>query len=158
VSVTQKPTDFDDVNAKAAAYRSGLTSSTDLSLSPTTAQDAPSVRRDLLDGLSAEERKKYPLYEGLMAYFWNVMLRVARVSYDGNEQHNPGQPLHWARGKSKDQMDCMLRHAGEFDRNDFSDASENAGAAMCWRAWAVFEDYLERKYNLQPPVNARSDD
>jgi len=122
------------------------------------AASEPVLRRDLLDGLSAQDRKTYPIREGLFGYFFNALARVARVSFIGNQQHNPGQPLHWARGKSTDQMDCMLRHAGEFDENDFSDASEDAGAAMCWRALAVFEIYLERKYGLRPPKNARSDD
>lgn len=116
------------------------------------------LRGYLLKGMSAKERKTYPLYEGVFGYFYNALLRVAHVSYIGNEQHNPGQPLHWARGKSKDQLDCMLRHAGEYAPDDYSDASEEAGAAMCWRALAEFELYLERKYNLLPPKNARSED
>jgi hypothetical protein len=28
----------------------------------------------------------------------------------GNEQHNPGEPLHWAREKSTDQMNTAFRH------------------------------------------------
>ena len=112
----------------------------------------------MLDGLSAQDRKTYPLYEGLFGYFRDALYRVARVSWVGNQQHNPGQPLHWARGKSMDHMDCAFRHAGEFDENDFSDASEEAGGALCWRVLAVYQIYLERKYGLRPPKNARSDD
>src|SRR6185312_4208739 len=39
---------------------------------------------------------------------------AARVSYLGNQQHNPGQPLHWARGKSMDQLDAAARHEAEY--------------------------------------------
>lgn len=39
---------------------------------------------------------------------------VAAVSWLGNEQHNPGQPLHWARGKSMDQLDAAARHWDEY--------------------------------------------
>ena len=113
--------------------------------------------RDLLDGKSAAERKTCPLFSGVIGYFRDALFRVANVSYVGNEQHNPGQPLHWARGKSKDQMDCVLRHAAEVDEDDFSDATEAALASLAWRSLAALQLYLERKYDIQPPVNARSD-
>jgi|SRR6516165_367653 hypothetical protein len=113
---------------------------------------------DLLENKNAEERKTYPLYSGVIAYFRDALYRVAHVSWCGNQQHNPGQPLHWARGKSVDQMDCVLRHAAEYDPTDLSEASENALFSMIWRALAEGQRYLERKYNITPPVNARSDD
>jgi hypothetical protein len=43
-------------------------------------------------------------------YFPDALAAVARVSVAGNKKHNPGEPLHWARGKSMDQMDCVIRH------------------------------------------------
>jgi len=115
------------------------------------------LKRDLLDGLNAEQRKQYPLCSGVLWYFWNALVRVAHVSWVGNQQHNPGQPLHWARGKSTDQTDCIIRHLGEYDPGDMSDESELAIASVAWRALAELEVYLERKYGLRPPVNARSD-
>ena len=114
--------------------------------------------RTLLEGMDAATRKRYPLAEGLFDYFSNALVRVSHVSWVGNEQHNPGQPLHWARGKSKDQRDCALRHFVEFDPTDFSPESEEAGAALCWRVLAAYELFLEEKYNITPPKNARSDD
>ena len=48
----------------------------------------------------AAERKKYPIYSGVLGYFPAALAQVARVSYFGNEQHSPGEPLHWARGKT----------------------------------------------------------
>src|ERR1700743_1585161 len=57
-----------------------------------------------------KERKKIPLYSGLLKYFPDALIEIAKVSYAGNEQHNPGQPLHWAREKSTDQEDTLLRH------------------------------------------------
>jgi hypothetical protein len=38
-----------------------------------------------------------------------------------------------------------------------SDESELAIASVVWRSLAELEVYLERKYGLRPPVNARSD-
>lgn len=115
------------------------------------------LKERFLDGMSADERKKYPIFEGVIGYFRDVLPRVAHVSYVGNQQHNPGQPLHWARGKSKDQRDCIARHLTEYDPNDFSKESEEALFSMIWRAMAEGQIYLERKYGIKPPVNARSD-
>lgn len=108
------------------------------------------LKRDLLDGLTAEQRKTYPAYSGFIAYFRDAMYRVAHVSYVGNEQHNPGQPLHWARGKSMDELDCATRHLMACEEEEHL-------AAMAWRAMAALQKYLERKYNIKPPLNARSD-
>src|SRR5581483_11091208 len=56
------------------------------------------------------ERKKYPLATGLLDYFPDALVAVAHVSYVGNEQHNPGKPLHWDRSKSADEADTAIRH------------------------------------------------
>jgi hypothetical protein len=109
----------------------------------------------LLEGKSAEERKTYPLYSGVTAYFRDALYRVAHVSWVGNNQHNPGQSLHWARGKSTDQLDCIARHLGEVDYDDMSDTAEAALAAVAWRALAALQIYLEIKYGIKPPPNAR---
>lgn len=58
----------------------------------------------------AKERKGLPIYSGVVCYFPDALAEVARVSKIGNDQHNPGQPLHWAREKSTDQMDAAQRH------------------------------------------------
>lgn len=55
-------------------------------------------------------RKERPLALGVLAYFPDALLEVAHTSYIGNKQHNDGQPLHWAREKSTDQLDAALRH------------------------------------------------
>ncbi len=115
------------------------------------------MRKDLLDGKTAEERKTYPLYSGVIAYFRDALFRVAHVSYIGNEQHNPGEPLHWARGKSTDQLDCVARHMAEGDLIDTTDGSEAALAAMAWRSLAALQEYLEWKYDITPPPNARTE-
>ena len=80
------------------------------------------------------ERKTYPLYRGLFRYFPRALSAIAHHSYVGNEKHNPGEPLHWARGKSDDQPDALLRHVLEGDW---------VGAA--WRALAQLELELENE-------------
>lgn len=77
-------------------------------------------------------RKTYPLLSGLLDYFPAALAAVAHHSYNGNEKHNPGQPLHHARGKSTDHLDALLRHVMERDLE---------GAA--WRALAALQEQLE---------------
>lgn len=63
-----------------------------------------------LFGTDYEGRKAIPIFEGVVMYFPKALGAVAQVSHAGNLQHNPGEPLHWARGKSMDQFNTALRH------------------------------------------------
>lgn len=56
------------------------------------------------------ERKEYPLMSGCVKYFPAALAGVANTSKKGNDKHNPGEPLHHARGKSMDHSDCIIRH------------------------------------------------
>jgi hypothetical protein len=103
---------------------------------------------NLIDGKSAAQRKEYPVKTGFLDYFRDAVFRVAHVSYVGNQQHNPGQPTHWARGKSTDQLDCLVRHVM------CSDEEEHLASAA-WRAMAELQLYLENKYNIKPPPGAK---
>jgi hypothetical protein len=90
---------------------------------------------------SPAERKQYPLASGLFDYFPDALVAVANVSYHGNEQHNPGQPLHWARSKSPDEADTMLRHFVERGTLD-SDGVRHT-AKIAWRALALLQKEIE---------------
>lgn len=86
-------------------------------------------------------RKQVPLYSGVMRYFPRALAAVAIVSVVGNEQHNPGKPLHWDRSKSGDELDAMARHlvdAGGFDVDGLRHS-----AKIAWRALANLEKELE---------------
>jgi hypothetical protein len=89
----------------------------------------------------AAERKKFPVASGLMDYFPDALVAVARVSYEGNEQHNPGQPLHWARGKSQDEADTMQRHF--LQRGTIDTDGQRHSAKMVWRALAILQKEIE---------------
>lgn len=93
----------------------------------------------------AAERKKLPLGTGVLDYFPDALLAVARVSYAGNEQHNPGQPLHWSKGKSTDHYDTMLRHG--LERFDLDSDGQRHAAKMCWRALAFLQTLIEEERN-----------
>jgi hypothetical protein len=103
------------------------------------AQSKP--KRNSLLPAEPAERKKYPIAAGVLDYFPSALLEVARVSYEGNLQHNPGQPLHWARGKSTDQDDTVLRHF--LERGSVDVDGMRHSAKMCWRALAILQLELE---------------
>lgn len=88
----------------------------------------------------AQQRKEMPIYSGVISYFPEAMKEVARVSFIGNEQHNPGEPLHWAREKSKDQMDAALRHITDYASGIKidTDGASHLGKAI-WRLMAQLE-------------------
>lgn len=87
------------------------------------------------------ERKAIPLVTGVLDYFPNALAEVAKVSKAGNDQHNPGQPLHWARGKSMDHADTLARHL--VDRGTFDKDNVRHSAKVAWRALAMLEQELE---------------
>jgi hypothetical protein len=90
----------------------------------------------------AAERKKYPIATGFIDYFSAAIAEISHVSYKGNEQHNPGQPLHWARNKSADQADTIMRHFLERGTIDPVDGIRHS-AKLAWRALALLQLELE---------------
>lgn len=85
-----------------------------------------------------------PITTGVLDYFSNALAEVAKVSKAGNDQHNPGQPLHWARGKSTDQADCIARHL--IGRGTFDTDGQRHSAKLAWRALALLQEELEGEY------------
>jgi len=101
----------------------------------------------LFDGMSATERKQYPIYLGALRYFPDAIAYVAHVSKVANDQHNPGQPMHWARGKSMDQEDALVRHLMDTGTTD-EDGLLHAGK-VAWRALAILQLELEGRFNAK---------
>ena len=89
----------------------------------------------------AKQRKMIPLASGVFDYFTSALIAVSQVSYVGNEQHNPGQDLHWSRGKSDDHADTMIRHFAE--RGAIDTDGQRHSAKMVWRALAILQLELE---------------
>ena len=101
------------------------------------------------------ERKAIPLFDGAVMYFPNALAAVAEVSRIGNEQHNPGQPLHWARGKSMDQFNTALRHLVDHRmgvRYDNDGGRHLAKAA--WRILAALQLDIEAEYEAMHPIKS----
>jgi hypothetical protein len=98
-------------------------------------------------------RLDYPMADGLLYYFPAALAEVARVSKIGNDQHNPGQPLHWARGKSTDHENKILRHLVEAGTKDSKGVRHSA--RLAWRALALLQVELEREEGAPFPKNAK---
>lgn len=91
--------------------------------------------------LTAKERKERPITRGVLDYFPDAILEVANVSFVGNEQHNPGEPLHWAKEKSTDEADCIVRHL--LDRGTRDTDGLRHSAKVAWRALALLQREIE---------------
>ena len=89
----------------------------------------------------AQQRKETPVFSGVCAYFPDALKEVAKVSFLGNEQHNPGQPLHWAKGKSTDHADSLIRHL--LERGTLDIDGQRHTAKVAWRALALLQTELE---------------
>jgi hypothetical protein len=87
------------------------------------------------------ERKAYPMCTGLLDYFPAALAYVAKISKIGNDKHNPGEPLHHARGKSMDHDDCIIRHT--VDRGRFDAQGVRHSGYRAWRALAALQEELE---------------
>lgn len=95
----------------------------------------------------AQERKSAPIYSGVLKYFPDAIAAVAQLSKIGNDQHNPGQPLHWAREKSADHHDCLIRHA--MDAGTIDTDGVRHSAKVAWRALAALQLELEAEQGAQ---------
>ena len=88
-----------------------------------------------------QARKTIPLATGLIDYFPSALVAVAGLSAKGNDQHNPGQPLHWNRAKSGDEADALIRHLLQRGTTDTDGVLHSAKVA--WRALAMLQKELE---------------
>ena len=96
----------------------------------------------LLLPTDAKERKNFPVATGVLDYFPDAIVAVAQVSKIGNDQHNPGEPLHWSREKSSDQADCLVRHL--IERGTLDSDGIRHSAKLAWRALALLQLELEQ--------------
>ena len=92
-----------------------------------------------------KERKGTPIFRGVLMYFPRALVAVAQCSVAGNEQHHPGQPLHWDKNKSTDEHDALVRHlmaSGTLDTDGIRHS-----AKVAWRALALLEREIEGEQN-----------
>jgi hypothetical protein len=86
--------------------------------------------------------KRLPVATGCADYFPLALMAVSNLSLTANEQHSPGQPMHWARHKSRDHRDCMMRHAMYGNRIDGDGKPHRV--KVPWRALADLQEAVEQ--------------
>ena len=91
--------------------------------------------------MNAKERKERPVYTGVLKYFPDAIMEVAKVSLAGNEQHHPDKPLLWDRSKSTDELDALARHL--IDAGKLDDDGQRHSAKVAWRALANLQKEIE---------------
>jgi hypothetical protein len=90
----------------------------------------------------AAARKAIPVATGFVDYFPDAMAAVAELSRIGNDQHNPGKPLHWDRSKSGDESDALMRHF--LQRGTIDTDGVRHSAKVAWRAMAMLQKEIEQ--------------
>jgi len=88
-----------------------------------------------------EDRKKIPVYSGVINYFPDAIKEVAKCSYAGQQQHNPDKPLAWDRSKSGDELDALMRHL--IDAGTIDTDGVRHSAKVAWRALANLQKEIE---------------
>ncbi len=93
------------------------------------------------------DRKREPVFSGVLMYFPLTMRAMARLSKAGNDKHNPGEEtIRWDRSKSKDDPDALARHLLDHGSDPLGtdpDSGELHAVSVAWRACAVAEKALE---------------
>jgi len=92
--------------------------------------------------MPSTNRKHKPVFTGVLKYFPDAIMEVARCSWAGNQQHHADKPLHWDRDKSNDHLDALARHliqAGQMD-----DDNIRHSAKVAWRALANLQLEIEK--------------
>lgn len=91
---------------------------------------------------NAEIRKQHPIFSGLLKYFPDALMAVSHCSWQGNQQQNPGEHLHWNRSKSGDEKDALMRHLLESGKMDSDGILHSTKVA--WRALGALQKELEQ--------------
>lgn len=95
--------------------------------------------------MKAEDRKRIPVYSGVLKYFPDALKEVSKCSLAGNEQHHPDKALHWDKNKSTDNEDALVRHLIDHSVDPMDDDGVLHLAKVAWRALASLQIYLDNK-------------
>ena len=130
-------------NLAVLASRAGTKDGNGHDYSGILAMSALELLQRELEGGNSPKQRPFPIIQR----YGLAIMEIAACSKAGNDQHNPGSPLHWDRSKSGDELDAMMRHllqAGEID----SDGIRHT-AKVAWRAMANYQKELEKKTEIE---------
>lgn len=103
-------------------------------------------------------RKAIPIFQGCVEYFPDAMVAIAELSKIANDQHNPGEPLHWAKEKSTDELGSLMRHVlGIAKHGPLARDVEGILEAtkVAWRACANLQRLADAGHNILCETPAR---
>jgi len=83
------------------------------------------------------------------------MAAAAQLSFIANEQHSPGEPMHWAKEKSKDEQDALMRHMLDDCHPDVADRDTDGvlhATKEFWRAGANLQRLADSGVNIYAPL------
>jgi hypothetical protein len=96
------------------------------------------------NNMTSEERKQRPVARGFLDYFPKAVMETSHHSWKANQKHNPDEPLHWAKEKSNDHLDALVRHILDYQQGErYDDDGLRILTAISWRAMAFVETELE---------------
>ena len=95
-------------------------------------------------------RKMVRAFQGFVTYFPDAIALVAYLSRVANDQHNPGERMHWAKEKSQDELDSLMNHV--LDIGSKGELSQDADGVLDaikvgWRGMANLQR-LADKYGM----------
>ena len=99
-------------------------------------------------------RKASPVATGFVDYFPLAMLAVAACSLKAGQQHTPGEPMRWAKDKSTDHADCLMRHF--IDRGTVDTDGIRHSTKVAWRAMALLQTELENEAKQDPQTQVEA--
>lgn len=106
--------------------------------------------KDLGDYDKVNKRKEYPLFSGVLAYFPDALMEVAKTSLAGNRQHHKDKPLHWDKNKSTDNADALMRHLADYaSGNKIDEDGIPHLNKVCWRALALLQIEKDNEKNTK---------
>lgn len=100
-------------------------------------------------------RKQAPMFRGLLGYFPSALFDVATHSMESDQKHNPGNvdgPT-WARSKSSDHADCIVRHLIDAGTKGTPNRRYHL-RALAWRSLALLQEEGEAE-GAAPGVSSR---
>jgi len=100
-------------------------------------------------------RKEAPMFRGLLGYFPAALFEVAHHSYESDQKHNPGATdgPTWARSKSSDHSDCIVRHLVDAGTRGTPNRKYHL-KALVWRSLALLQEECEGEGST-PGVSSR---
>jgi hypothetical protein len=92
-------------------------------------------------------RKMVRAFQGFVVYFPDAIALVAYLSKVANDQHNPGQPMHWAKEKSVEELDSLMNHLIDLgSRGELSQDTDGIldAVKVAWRGMANLQRLADK--------------